>query len=173
MTTSYDREDRVAEVLLKNGEGDVLRRLVVDRDEYGKIVKAQLLLGAQPLVPDLPGFGAGAALMTVAYAWDEKGRQTEMVRTLLGLCEEREMYRYDDHGNRTETTSEEQRCEAKMGDDGTLERGTPEFHRSQTRFDYKYDAQGNWIERVVSGRRESNPDFTPSSIERREITYTL
>jgi len=58
-----------------------------------------------------------------------------------------------------------------MGDDGTVERGTPEFHRSQTRFDYKYDAQGNWIERVTLQRFESNPDFTFGSIERREIAY--
>jgi hypothetical protein len=171
MTTSYDHEDRVAEVLLKNGEGEIQRQLTFDRDECGRAVNAQLLLGAQPLVSDLPAFGAGAVLMTVAYAWDEQGRQTEMVQSLFGIDEKRETYRYDDRGNRTETTSEEQRCEGQMGDDGTVERGTPEFHRSQTRFDYKYDAQGNWIERVTLQRFESNPDFTFGSIERREIAY--
>jgi hypothetical protein len=39
------------------------------------------------------------------------------------------------------------------------------------RFEYRYDAQGNWTERVVSYRLEPNPDFQRSNVERREITY--
>jgi hypothetical protein len=44
-------------------------------------------------------------------------------------------------------------------------------NRAHTRFVYKYDGQGNWIERLASHRREPNTDFTPESIDRREIAY--
>jgi hypothetical protein len=39
------------------------------------------------------------------------------------------------------------------------------------RFEYQYDAYGNWIERVVWQRTEPNTDDRPSNIERRTITY--
>jgi hypothetical protein len=43
--------------------------------------------------------------------------------------------------------------------------------QQHTRFEYRYDTQGNWTERIVSGRAEQNPDFQRSNIERRTITY--
>jgi hypothetical protein len=39
------------------------------------------------------------------------------------------------------------------------------------RFEYQYDPQGNWIERVVWFRSGSQPDFQRSHVERRMITY--
>ena len=36
------------------------------------------------------------------------------------------------------------------------------------RIEYRYDAQGNWTERVVWCRWESNPNFERSNVERRE-----
>ena len=39
------------------------------------------------------------------------------------------------------------------------------------RFEYKYDAYGNWIERIVWQRMEPNTDEQPSNIERRTLTY--
>lgn len=44
-------------------------------------------------------------------------------------------------------------------------------NRQQVRFAYQYDVHGNWTERVVSVRREQNPDFQRSNIERRKISY--
>jgi hypothetical protein len=39
------------------------------------------------------------------------------------------------------------------------------------RADFKYDVQGNWTERLISHRQESDPSFAPTSIERRHIAY--
>lgn len=41
----------------------------------------------------------------------------------------------------------------------------------ETRFEYKYDQHGNWTERVVSGRIDSESVFRRSNVERRVITY--
>ena len=40
-----------------------------------------------------------------------------------------------------------------------------------TRFEYQYDAEGNWAERIVWGRLDPNPNFERSNLERREIGY--
>ena len=39
------------------------------------------------------------------------------------------------------------------------------------RFEYRYDAHGNWTERVVWQRMEPDADERRSSIERRTIDY--
>ena len=40
-----------------------------------------------------------------------------------------------------------------------------------TLFQYQYDKQGSWTERVIWGRLEPNPNFECRNVERREITY--
>ena len=39
------------------------------------------------------------------------------------------------------------------------------------RFEYTYDAAGNWTERIASGRFDRHPEFQRTNIERRTITY--
>ena len=110
-------------------------------------------------------------MMTLEYAYDEHGRRREKVERMFLLSEERETYSYDDHGNRCQITGERKKRDFNAGEDGSIEPGLPEIHRFATRFDYQYDQQGNWTERVTLVRQEQNPDFTPISIDRREIIY--
>jgi len=137
MVTAYDPEDRISEMLLKNADGEVLRRFVLTRDRQGRLVKDELLLDGE------------SASMTTEYTYDELGRLTATLRRHFGLEEESQTYSYDDRGNQAEVVTD----------------------RGQTRYTYKYDRQGNWIERLASHRLEPNPDFTPASIDRREIAY--
>jgi hypothetical protein len=44
-------------------------------------------------------------------------------------------------------------------------------HVQHVKFEYQYDAHGNWTERIVSQRLEPNADERPSNIERRTIAY--
>jgi len=156
MITAYDSQCRVSEMRVRDAKGEVLRRFVLTRDGQGLLVRDELLLGDQPLDPDPPEFGPGTVLMANEYRYDERGRRIATLRRLFSSKAEREEYSYDDRGNRTEVAAE-----------GTLGNGVARF----TRFAYKYDAQGNWIERLASHRQEPNPDFTPSSLDRREIVY--
>jgi hypothetical protein len=57
-------------------------------------------------------------------------------------------------------------------DDAGNSRPTKEIsHTQNTRFEYTYDAGGNWTEKVLWSRLEPNPNFQLSNMERREITY--
>jgi hypothetical protein len=170
MTTAYDSEGRASEVLMKSAEGAILRRVVLTRDESGRLVKDELFLGGEPMHPDILMFGAGASLMTSEYTYDERGLRVEVVRRMFGLCENRETFRYDDRGNMAESTTEERQRSAELRD-GNIEAGEATVDRRQARMDYTFDERGNWTERVTSQRQGENPDFTPCSIERREIVY--
>jgi YD repeat-containing protein len=56
-------------------------------------------------------------------------------------------------------------------DDGVVKTEDTLSHVQHVRFQYQYDAYGNWTERIVSQRLEPNADMRPSNIERRTITY--
>lgn len=166
MITWYHREDHPSEATLQTADGEVLRRVVVQHDDAGHLVKAEVLQYDEPLL------GRGAATTTIEHKYDHAGRQIETVRSLFGLAEQRERYRYDNRGNRIETLAEQDRSSAQIVD-GVLHRGAPDIHRWQTRCNYRYDEHGNWTERITLHRQDPNPDFTPSSIERRQIVYFL
>ena len=170
MTTAFDSQGRASESLVKDAEGSVLRRLVLTRDEAGRLVKDELFLGAHPMFPDVPMFGSGASLVTTEYTYDERGRRVEMVRRMFGLSEQRETTQYDDHGNWTKTTSNSDHREAQVHEGG-VELGAATVNRQQSRCTHTFDARGNWTERVTSQRYGENPDFTPCAIDRREIAY--
>jgi hypothetical protein len=171
MTSAFDRQGRASELLVKDAEGSVVRRLVVTRDEAGRLVKDELFLGDLPLEPNIPMFGAGASFITTEYTYDERGRRVDMVRRMFDLSEQRETTQYDDRGNWTKTTSETDHREAQVHDEGAVELGAATVNRQQSRCTHTFDARGNWTERVTSQRYGENPDFTPVSMERREIVY--
>ena len=56
-------------------------------------------------------------------------------------------------------------------DDGAVKIEEQPPHVQHIRFEYRYDAHGNWTERVVWGRTGRNTDERRSNIERRTITY--
>ena len=89
----YDPKDRATEVLLKNAEGEVLRRFVLTHTESGRLVRDELQRDGQ------------SASITAEYTYDELGRRTAAVRRLFGLSEERQTYSYDDRGNQTEVVN--------------------------------------------------------------------
>jgi len=61
--------------------------------------------------------------------------------------------------------------EVVADESGNLQSANPKSFRHEVRFEYKYDSHGNWTERVVWVRYETNPDFQRSNVERREIVY--
>ena len=170
MITLFDSQGQATELLAKDEDGAILRRMVMTRDERGRLVKDELFLGSLALGPDIPMFGAGASFMTSEYSYDARGLRSEVIRRMSGLSEERQTYSYDQHGNKTESSTELQEREATVNE-GNVEYGAPKVTRLRGRMSYRYDERGNWVERVSSQRYGENPDYTPGSIERREIVY--
>ncbi len=189
VTVSYDEQERPVETVFHGPGGAMVRRVAMVRDAAGRLVGEEVSFGGQspfPIAPALPGASAGdhAALAgvvasafagglfsTTSYAYDEAGRLTEKITRIGLLSEQRERFRYDGHGNPVE--QESVTVSREIGQD---ERGAPVARESppvegRWRFEYRYDARGNWTERIVSIRHMDAAGFQPSNIERREIAY--
>jgi RHS Repeat len=108
---------------------------------------------------------------STTYVYDTHGPLLERTNRFGRLSEHRTTYYYDDHGNPIEETTEDRNREASMDENGTVVYSLDRLKLQHNRFEYRYDAHGNWTERIVSIRPEPNPGFQRSNIERRAITY--
>jgi len=80
---------------------------------------------------------------------------------------------YNEHDDIVQKVTEDRSREYGMDDEGRLSEHPEKqnVRRSEVRFDYDYDARGNWTRKSVMGRGAPRADFTPSSIELRTIRY--
>jgi hypothetical protein len=94
------------------------------------------------------------------YAYDARGRLMERTMSMGMLWEERRTSEYVDRDDPIAETTK------------SWEHGVAQPQSGQrTRFDYQYDARGNWTERIVMSRSGSQQEFQRSNVERRTITY--
>ena len=110
------------------------------------------------------------AFSLATYAYDEEGRRIETIRRMGKLSEERVTIRYDELDNRVEEIRSDVNREMRM-DDGVVKTEERPSHVQRVRFEYQYDAHGNWTERIVWQRMDPNTDERPSYVERRMIAY--
>ncbi len=170
ITTLYDDGERPYEVLFHDVDQRLLRRVVFTRDGMGRLITEEMHLGEESPFPEIV-FGPNSVLSSMTYVYDTKGRILQR-RTRMGeLGEHRTTFGYDDRDNPIEETHEDISREMQIDDAGILHTTKETSSTQNIRMDYTYDAQGNWLERVVWGRLESNPSFERSNITRREITY--
>jgi hypothetical protein len=190
MTTAYDAQDLPAEVLFRDAQDALVGRVVLVRDEAGRLLSDELQLGERGLFPKLEQhaestdadraemaallakvLGPALAFMKTTYVYDEKGRVVERKTSSGSLGEERTATRYDEYDNPIEQTGENHEREVGVDEHGELHTTSERSHTQHTRFDYQYDAEGNWTERVVWSRLEPNPNFQRSNLKRRGISY--
>jgi YD repeat-containing protein len=170
----------------KNGAS--VSRLVFTRDAEGCLLsecmqfEAQTAFFSPPTEVEVPSDEqeslsallatafADQTLSLTTYTYDEKGRRVERVRRTGQLSEERTTFRYDDRDNPVEQITVDLSRDMRI-DDGavTIEEKAPRVQ--YIRFEYRYDACGNWTERVVWQRTDANTDDRRSNVERRLITY--
>ncbi len=187
MTTTYDKRDFPSKVIFQDAGGNIVTQVVFVRDGGGRLLSeemhgteespfAELLEKAPPeerermatLVKNI----WGGPFVVTTYAYDAKGRMVGRLRRMGTLGEEHATYRYeDDRDEPTEETIENRSREAGLDDNGTVNYTADRVNLQHNRFEYRYDAHGNWTERVVWYRLEPNPDFQRSNVERRAITY--
>jgi YD repeat-containing protein len=191
MTTSYGEHDQPEEMLFHDASHAVVMRVTFTRDREGRAIGEVVQFGNQFPFPEMRDVieklsaeekAAMAAVLAQAfdgktlhsrsYAYDRQGRLLEKTERMGTLSEDRTTYRYDDRDNPIEELKEDQSRELgvdKPGDTPSTRNET--VLRHDGRFEYQYDREGNWTERIASTRREPNAIFQRSSIERREITY--
>jgi hypothetical protein len=187
-TTIYDEHEHPSEVVFHDASNALVSRVVFSTDQDGCVMSERMefagpggLLG--PAIDANMPTDERASLMELlqtvfedhtfslaTYAYDEKGRRVETVRRMGTLSEERVTVRYDDFGNPVKEIRSDANREMRM-DDGVVKTEERPSHVQHTKFEYQYDAHGNWTERIVSQRLEPNADERPSNIERRTIAY--
>ena len=170
ITTRYEDEGKPHEVLFRDTEQRLLRRVVFTRDGTGRLITEEMHLGEESPFPELL-FGPNSVLSTTTYAYDAKGRILQRCTRMGELGEHRTTFRYDDRDNPIEEIHEDISREMQIDEAGVLHTTKETSSTQNVRFDYIYDAQGNWLERTVWSRLEPNPNFERSNITRREITY--
>lgn len=187
IATFYDAGGRPDEVLVYDGKFRLLRRLILERDAAGRLVREEMRFGEQAQFPGAPtefdsvprkARDATAALLAnlfgcsrvTRYVYDLKGRLVER-RTRMGdLAGCLTTLGYDDHDNKIEEITEDASRDLQIDEEWNMQPAKERSYRRELRFEYTYDAQGNWTQRVAWIRLE-DADFQRVKVERRQITY--
>ncbi len=130
------------EVLLYDDQENLLRRVILSRDEARRLVREEAIMTGTPPFPEVI-----SAVTT--YTHDEKGCLMERQMRMGELVGEQTNFRYDSEGHVVEQRS-----------------GVQEM-----RFEYVWDERHNWTERVVWSRTDTGAEFRRSNATRREIAY--
>jgi len=186
ITTTYDERELPTKVVFQDANHNSLRYVILMPDCAGRLLKEEMHVGVESPFPDLldrlppeerEGMAAmlktifGEAFSSTTCVYDSQGRLLERTNRMGSLSVDRTTYHYTDHDDPCEATIEDRGREAGIDKNGALRYSADRVSLQHSRFEYRYDAHGNWTERTVSGRPESNPVFQRSNIERRVITY--
>jgi YD repeat-containing protein len=185
MITEYDERDRPGKVVFEDANHKTVTVVTLKRDSAGRLLSFETNMGAASRfaglfekAPPEERDRMAAVLRqvvgdtsTTTFRYDEQGRLRERVIGRGSLGENRSTYAYGEREDPIEETTENTSREASINNDGDPIYTASKVRRQQNRFEYTYDTHGNWTERIVSYRLETNPDLQRSNIERRVITY--
>jgi len=194
--TRYDAADRPFEIVYRTAEQKMLHRIELLYDGNGRIFRERVVVGddfGSQSSPSSQDIAAGktelsareqqglnriyqmlmpdGVLMTREYEYDRVGRVSEVRTTNLGLAESLQTFIYDDHDNVVEEHEQEASREANLDRAGRRITRNETSSERWARHEYRYDAQGNWVEKVTLQRQSSDRDFRRSNVTRRVIAY--
>jgi hypothetical protein len=195
VTTNYGANGHPIGADICDDRGVVIMRIVRQYDDGGRIAADELISEEvdRPLPKELPNEFNDAQRKAISnfmnrafgtrkstYKYDDRGRVIEKHITGGALDDQVTRIRYNDHGDVTDevaihTPTPEMLMEFSLDDAGAMipkgpPRDSPPTH-SELRYEYEYDAQGNWTKKITAWRSEPNAELRESAIERRTITY--
>jgi len=168
---SYDRGGLHAEESVFKADASTPSRLVYHHDEAGRLIEKMIYRAD------------GTFDWKVAYGYDQKGNKSEVaVYQADGSLSAKRRYLYDGEGNEIE--------EAVYSDKALVSKGTFRYDAAgnrteelyflpkgtlsaRYRYDYEFDAAGNWIKRTRSGLDPGSGrvDLRSSDVAYRTIGY--
>ena len=184
MSTTYDENDLPSEVRFLSEDGKILRSVTLLHDEAGRLIKEEVsvdggglsFLSAQS---DAHQKALEAAMSQIfantfsstTYDYGDRGRLIERSHRMGTLGEDRTTYRYEDHDDPVEEVTEHTTREASIGEDCPISYTPKGSHVQHFRFEYIHDGHGNWISKKIWSRPDTEPEFRPVDICRRQIDY--
>ena len=185
MTTIYDQSGRPTEAHFHDASDQLLQRIVVTRDDAGRMVTEEVRLQGQfPFTGCTHGCtmqGAGSDQGVERLPQEDRAKIEAMLKELMGPADllSKTTYSYDEKGRLLERTTSMLgmaadrstfRYDEHDNTIATTEEDGSGGSRRDFRMQYQYDAWGNWTERIVSSL-QTDGHFQPFHVERHEITY--
>ena len=186
MTVTYDEMNRPVKVSFHDADHRLLSDVILMRDRTGRLLNEEMHQGERLLFQNYLDKAApeererfaamfkaalGDAVSRTIYGYDAKGRLLTRDHKMGNLGGDSTTYRYDDGDDPVEETTEHRSREGSFDETGSMHYAPDRVSVQHNRLEYVYDAHGNWTQRIVSLRSESEPIFQRSNIERRTITY--
>lgn len=189
LVTDYDERGLPATATFLDAAGRVVLRVAFTRDDAGRVLTEEARIGGPLFLAHLPSdqeLPAEARAQLAAFAgvafpdhvyhsavhtYDAAGRLIERVTRFGAMSEERTAYDYGDHDDPAEERSSGWHRPMNSGDGGGVDEGEREGSEHTIRYEYQYDAQGNWTERIISSRSGPDGPFSRSQLARQVITY--
>jgi hypothetical protein len=187
MTTTYDERTLPTKVSFHDAHGHPLSYVILMRDSTGRLMSEEFHQGERSPFQNYLDDKApteererlaalfkavlGNGFSSTTYRYDAKGRLTTREHRMGNLGGDFTTYRYGERDDPVEETTEHRTREASLDETGNVQYSSDRINVQHNQLEYLYDAHGNWTERIVSIRSESEPTFQRSNIERRMITY--
>ena len=186
LITIYNHRDQPAQLVFRDVAGRELSRVEFRYDGAGQLLEEAQTSSEEILPPELIAslnpaqletlrglFGAGGDAIRRTHAYDGQGRRVETRSDIGPLGFDRKTVTYNQHGDPLVEVSEHEGRGYAIDEEGRIadSPARAEGSRSEARFRYDYDSQGNWVSKAVEGRPGSEHEFSLSAVERRIITY--
>lgn len=186
MMITYDEKNLPARVSFQDAHRQLLSYVILTRDSAGRLMREEMHQGDKSpfqghldkLPPDqrerlaaMLKHALGETLRITTYAYDAKGRLVTREHRLGRLGGDCTTYRYQDLDDPVQETIEHRSREGNIDEAENAQYSSDRVNLQQNLLEYLYDDHGNWTERIVSFRLESQPNYQRSNIERRTITY--
>jgi len=184
--THYNDRGQPAEMLFPDARGQPLSRVTFRCDADGRLREEEQTREPEALPAELAAglneaqlatvrrlFGAGPDPIRQTHSYDEQGRRCRTESHIGPLASNSKTLVYNDRGDPAAEVHESEHREFGMDEHGALspvprsEKST----RSEARFEYGYDARGNWLSKTVHSRSAPDAEFAPSTVEQRAILY--
>ena len=194
--TSYNEGGVASGAKFYNATGELVGHIERDFDAKGHILsERQIADSPSLLVPEqLRGklnqeqvksvgmfIAVGMGNWGNSYTYDKQGRVIEIRKTGGAIGEQVTAIAYNEYGDPSSQTSTALgnpalRQEYGLSDSGAMVPvgSTPAAEPPRThemRYDYEYDAHGNWVRQSMSVRSEEGGAFTQQEIHKRNLTY--
>ena len=181
--TRYNDHGEAVEVKVFNTAGSLASRVEITHDVHGNAIEDTQYVGDVDPFGQCAGscsteemeslteeqkaelaaavaqmFSPGTPMSKHTHTYDVEGRLIESKLTMMGMVASRQIFSYDQAGNKSE--------EVSYNEDGTL--------ASKAIFTRDYDEHGNWTRELVSTVSSWDAEFglsTPAHVTRRTITY--
>ena len=186
LTTLYNERDQPTQLLFYDANEHLISKVSFTYNTHGNLVEEAQTKSAETVPSELvaslsPGqreavlalFGASGEPVRRTHQYNDEGRRSESCSRVGLLGGDRKIVAYNIKGDVVEEICERDERDFSMDPEGRLsDAPTGERKiRSEARFHYEYDAEGNWVTKTVEIRGGTQQEFIVSTVGRRTIEY--